>query len=186
MLLFWLIVFGVESSIYVLVQILWTEDKQFGMESVMAAMILMWLFIIIAVFALAFAVFFSINYARNTGTGFQETTDRPLTGSTGGMGKSFSYSKTSGKEAGFEFSVTSENLRKGLKNRDKTIITQFVILAGFVIFVLSVFAAIGCGLLGSGEYLIGIIFCAVSIFFGAVFVYQLLFGKTPNKTDSKE
>lgn len=99
-----------------------------------------------------------------------------------GGGKSLNYSKTRGKEAGVEFSITPEKLREGLKAKDKKIITQFVILTGFVTFVLSVFAAIGCGLLGADEYLIGIIFCVVPIIFGAVFVYQLLFGKSPDKT----
>ncbi|HRX15676.1 MAG TPA: hypothetical protein P5123_05150 [Spirochaetota bacterium] len=147
----------------------------------MIATVFMFFFITLAAFALSFAVFFSINYARNAGIRFQDTSGRTLPGSMGG-GKSLNYSKTRGKEAGFEFSFTPEALREGLKAKDKKIITQFVILTGFVTFVLSVFAAIGCGLLGSGEYLIGIIFCVVPIIFGAVFVYQLLFGRSPDKT----
>lgn len=147
----------------------------------MIATVLMFFFITIAAFALAFAVFLSINYARNTGVRFQDTSGRPLPGSMGG-GKSLNCSKTRGKEAGVEFSITPEKLREGLKAKDKKIIAQFKILICFVAFVVSVFAAIGCGLYRSGGYFIGIIFCVVSIIFGAVFVYQLLFGKSPDKT----
>ena len=79
--------------------------------------------------------------------------------------------KTKGKEAGVSFSISYDDLKKGLKENDPVIKVQFRMAAGFVFFAALTMAAIGSGLLMADNGL-GYLFIGAGALLGGVFLFK--------------
>ncbi len=175
-------------------------------EIMIVSIILLVILIIGALVFLALAVFSSIQYGKMTGEKVVDTDGSPLPTGSGSFvrksreemnadnpafihktheemnGATFVYRKeaykhkTKGKEAGFHFSISNEDLRKGLKEKDPLVTKQFWMSAGYAYFTACTMSAIGLGIvMGGGSF--GWIFIAAGLFVGSLFFYQVFLKK---------
>ena len=82
--------------------------------------------------------------------------------------------KTKGKEAGVSFSLSYDDLKKGLKEKDPVVILQFKMAAGFIFFTALTVAAIGSGLL-MGDNGLGYYFVGAGALLGGLFLFKTVF-----------
>ncbi len=152
--------------------------------------ILLIFFIVMAAIALANGIIGIVRYGKMTGAKVTETRGKALPTGIGSFsdrmddqmdGKRTLWEKssyaTTGKEVSTGFSLSYEEMRQGLKERNPKTMVQFQTFAGFVFFVIFTFAAIGAGVFFAGNFGLAMIFWGVSGLFCFMFFYQMFLGK---------
>lgn len=152
----------------------------------MISLITLIVLIVLAVIFLIIGIVNAVKYGKMTGAKAKDTKDKPLPTAMGSATdnmedrlsgyqfvKKKTIYKTKGKEVEFNFSLSYDEMRRGLKSNDPVVTLQFYTFMGFTLFAAFTMAAIGTGILKSGNAF-GYVFIAAGAGLVLLFAYKML------------